>query len=62
MYIIQGIRRNVDGKPDYVWTYKHANGRVCAFETESLANMAMSNLVDASNGIYGLKILFIPDK
>ena len=62
MYIIQGIRKNVDKKPDYIWTYKHSNGRVCVFENEGVARMAMSNLVDASNGIYGLQVLFIPDK
>jgi len=62
MYIIQGIRRNIDGKPDYIWTYKYANGRVCAFDSESLAHTAMSNLLDESNRIYGLQVLFIPGK
>lgn len=60
MYIVQGIRKNVDGKPDYIWTKTDTNGRVCVYETERLAEIAISNASDPAYQIYGLKMLFIP--
>lgn len=34
-FLAVATRRNVDGKPDYKWTYTYTNGRPVIFDTEA---------------------------
>lgn len=36
-YIAQAIRRNCDGKPDYIWVAKTSDGNMRTFQTEEKA-------------------------
>lgn len=59
-YIVVGIRKNVDGKPDYLWTSKYANGAVVKYATLSEADKAIERLSDSkSYPIYGLQKIMI---
>ncbi len=36
-FIATAVRKNVAGKPDFIWTYKYTNGTAVQFDTESAA-------------------------
>lgn len=60
-YIITAIRKNIPGKPDYIWIGEHPNGRTQTFSTEALADMALSAAMVAHHSMYGGKVVHIPD-
>jgi hypothetical protein len=55
-FIIVGIRKNVDGKPDYLWTSKWSNGCVKKYATPTEADEAIERLSDSKSfPMYGLQ-------
>jgi hypothetical protein len=53
LWTAQATRRNVDGKPDYVWTHAWANGRPVLYVTESDAYAAAARAcADTAHGLY----------
>ena len=53
LWTAQATRRNVDGKPDYVWTHAWANGRPVLYVTESDAYAAASSAcADTAHGLH----------
>lgn len=53
LWTAQATRRNVDGKPDYVWTRCYADGRPVLYVTESDAYAAASSAcADTAHGLH----------
>ncbi|MEK9722821.1 MAG: hypothetical protein VW405_04965 [Rhodospirillaceae bacterium] len=52
-YISTAIRRNVDGKPDYIWVARYTNGAAIPFPTETEATeWAQRKCDDDSRALY----------
>ena len=57
MYIITAMRKNIPGKPDYLWTGEHPNGRVQQFATFGLADMALAAAMVNCHHMYDGKVV-----
>jgi hypothetical protein len=52
-WIAQATRRNVDGKPDYVWTLRYSNGKPCLYTSEAGAYLAAARAcADTAHGLH----------
>jgi hypothetical protein len=52
-YVAVAMRKNVDGKLDYIWTYKYANGTPVRFESFAAAlEQAKRLCADNAAGLY----------
>ncbi len=52
-FIATAVRKNIDGKPDYAWTYRYADGTAVQFDTESAAlETARRKCANASLALY----------
>lgn len=52
-WMAQGTRRNVDGKPDYPWTLRYANGRPFLYASEEAAYRAAARAcADTAHGLH----------
>jgi hypothetical protein len=60
MYIVQAIRKNVDGKSDYIFTPTHANGRALTFNSIENAMQYAETLKSGPFPVYGVTINFFP--
>jgi hypothetical protein len=60
MYIVQAIRKNVDGKSDYIFTPTHANGRALTFKNIENAMHYAETLKSGPFPVYSVTINFFP--
>lgn len=52
-WLAQATRRNVDGKQDYLWTQRHADGMAVRYDNEEAAYSAAARAcADPAHGLY----------
>lgn len=63
MFILTMIRMNLHGRPDYIITAEHANGRTMTFPTSDAAQeyFATHYGITAEFPVYGAKVIHVPD-